>query len=58
MQRPPIFSALKVDGERAYDLARAGETVELAHPRLAAAVIVVLWIASFVLGIWLARSLV
>lgn len=30
MQRPPIFSALKVDGERAYDLARAGETVELA----------------------------
>lgn len=31
-QRPPIFSALKVDGERAYDLARAGETVEL-QPR-------------------------
>jgi tRNA pseudouridine55 synthase len=30
LQRPPIFSALKVDGERAYDLARAGETVELA----------------------------
>ena len=30
MQRPPIFSALKIDGERAYDLARAGETVELA----------------------------
>jgi tRNA pseudouridine55 synthase len=29
-QRPPIFSALKVDGERAYDLARAGEAVELA----------------------------
>ena len=29
-QRPPIFSALKVDGERAYDLARAGERVELA----------------------------
>lgn len=32
LQRPPIFSALKIDGERAYDLARAGETVEL-QPR-------------------------
>lgn len=30
MQTPPQFSALKVDGERAYDLARDGETVELA----------------------------
>ena len=29
-QRPPAFSALKIDGQRAYDLARAGETVELA----------------------------
>lgn len=29
-QVPPIYSALKVDGERAYALARAGETVELA----------------------------
>jgi tRNA pseudouridine55 synthase len=29
-QIPPAFSALKVDGKRAYDLARAGETVELA----------------------------
>ncbi len=28
-QMPPVFSALKVDGRRAYDLARAGETVEL-----------------------------
>lgn len=28
-QVPPAFSALKVDGQRAYDLARAGETVEL-----------------------------
>ena len=28
-QMPPIFSALKIDGKRAYDLARAGETVEL-----------------------------
>jgi tRNA pseudouridine55 synthase len=32
-QAPPAYSAIKVDGERAYDLARAGETVELA-PRL------------------------
>ncbi|MBI4924020.1 MAG: tRNA pseudouridine(55) synthase TruB [Devosia nanyangense] len=30
-QRPPAFSAIKVNGERAYDLARAGETVELAE---------------------------
>ena len=29
-QIPPAFSALKVDGKRAYDLARAGEEVELA----------------------------
>lgn len=29
-QVPPKFSAIKVDGERAYDLARAGEAVELA----------------------------
>jgi tRNA pseudouridine55 synthase len=28
-QIPPAYSAIKVDGERAYDLARAGETVEL-----------------------------
>lgn len=28
-QKPPIFSALKVDGKRAYDLARAGEEVEI-----------------------------
>jgi tRNA pseudouridine55 synthase len=28
-QVPPAYSALMVDGERAYDLARAGETVEL-----------------------------
>src|SRR5204863_10094447 len=27
MQVPPAYSAIKVDGERAYDLARAGETV-------------------------------
>lgn len=30
MQLPPIYSALKIAGERAYDLARAGEAVELA----------------------------
>jgi len=29
-QTPPAYSAIKVDGERAYDLARAGETVTLA----------------------------
>ncbi|MFN5783268.1 MAG: tRNA pseudouridine(55) synthase TruB [Novosphingobium sp.] len=29
LQVPPAYSALKVDGERAYDLARKGETVEL-----------------------------
>ena len=29
-QVPPIYSALMIDGERAYDLARAGEAVELA----------------------------
>ena len=27
---PPRFSAIKIAGERAYDLARDGETVELA----------------------------
>jgi tRNA pseudouridine55 synthase len=32
MQIPPAFSAIKVDGERAYDRARAGETVVL-QPR-------------------------
>ncbi|MES2983656.1 MAG: tRNA pseudouridine(55) synthase TruB [Pseudomonadota bacterium] len=31
-QLPPIYSALKVDGKRAYDLARAGEAVVL-EPR-------------------------
>ena len=30
MQRPPAFSAIRVNGERAYDLARAGEAVALA----------------------------
>jgi len=32
-QVPPAFSAIKVDGERSYDLARAGQAVEL-KPRL------------------------
>ncbi|HEY5317215.1 MAG TPA: tRNA pseudouridine(55) synthase TruB [Solirubrobacteraceae bacterium] len=31
MQRPPAYSAVKVAGRRAYALARAGETVELAE---------------------------
>jgi tRNA pseudouridine55 synthase len=30
LQTPPAFSAIKIDGERAYDLARAGEEVVLA----------------------------
>ncbi|MBS0362261.1 MAG: tRNA pseudouridine(55) synthase TruB [Proteobacteria bacterium] len=34
-QVPPAYSAIKVDGERAYDLARAGETVELAARQVA-----------------------
>jgi tRNA pseudouridine55 synthase len=33
-QVPPAFSALKVDGKRAYDLARAGEAVELKSRRV------------------------
>jgi len=33
-QAPPAFSAIKVDGERAYDRARAGETVDLAPRRV------------------------
>jgi tRNA pseudouridine55 synthase len=31
LQRPPAYSAVKVGGRRAYALARAGETVELAE---------------------------
>lgn len=33
-QRPPSFSAIKVGGVRAYDLARQGQEVELAHKRV------------------------
>ena len=32
LQTPPAYSAIKIDGKRAYDLAREGETVEL-EPR-------------------------
>ena len=38
-QVPPIFSAIKVDGERAYDIARRGDNVTLAPRRI--------WIESF-----------
>ncbi len=31
MQRPPAFSAIKIDGQRAYDLARAGKEVSIAE---------------------------
>ncbi len=34
MQTPPIFSAKKVEGTRAYELARAGETVELRQAKI------------------------
>ena len=30
MQTPPQFSAVKIDGDRAYDLAREGEVVDIA----------------------------
>jgi tRNA pseudouridine55 synthase len=33
-QVPPAYSAIKVDGERAYDLARAGEIVKLASRKV------------------------
>ncbi len=33
VQVPPRYSAIKIDGERAYDLARDGEVVELQRPR-------------------------
>ncbi|QKV20676.1 tRNA pseudouridine(55) synthase TruB [Oricola thermophila] len=29
MQKPPAYSAIKIDGERAYDLAREGEAVDI-----------------------------
>ena len=30
-QKPPVFSAIKIDGNRAYDLARAGKDVEMKY---------------------------
>lgn len=33
-QVPPVFSAKKIDGKRAYDLARRGETVSIAAKRV------------------------
>lgn len=33
-QKPPVYSAIKVQGKRAYALARAGETVELASRKV------------------------
>ena len=29
VQKPPIYSAIKIDGQRAYDLARKGQTVDM-----------------------------
>lgn len=42
MQVPPKFSAIKVDGERAYDLARAGAHVELAARTITVASLILL----------------
>lgn len=33
-QRPPMFSAIKINGRRAYDLARKGEVVEMPERRV------------------------
>jgi tRNA pseudouridine55 synthase len=35
LQQPPAFSAIKIDGARAYDLARAGERVDIAARQVA-----------------------
>jgi tRNA pseudouridine55 synthase len=42
-QRPPAYSAVKVSGRRAYALARAGETVELAEREVEVHRFVELW---------------
>lgn len=42
MQVPPQYSAVKVEGERAYDIARAGEAMELAARPLHVAKLVLL----------------
>ncbi|HEX8388417.1 MAG TPA: tRNA pseudouridine(55) synthase TruB [Sphingomonas sp.] len=52
-QVPPAYSALKVDGERAYDLARAGQEVTLASRDV---VIHSLSISSLARGRWRAEG--
>jgi len=42
-QRPPAHSAVKVQGRRAYELARAGETVELAEREVDVSRFELLW---------------
>ncbi len=42
-QVPPAYSALKVNGQRAYDLARAGEEVELAGRNVVVRSLAVRW---------------
>ena len=42
-QRPPAYSAVKVGGRRAYELARAGETVELAEREVEVTRFELLW---------------
>jgi tRNA pseudouridine55 synthase len=42
-QRPPAYSAVKVGGKRAYALARAGETVELAEREVEVTRFELLW---------------
>ena len=42
-QRPPAYSAVKVQGRRAYELARAGETVELAEREVDVSRFELLW---------------
>ena len=42
-QRPPAYSAVKVDGERAYRLARRGVAVELAPRQVEIHEAVELW---------------
>jgi len=34
VQRPPIYSAIKINGERAYKLARQGKTIEMPERRI------------------------
>ena len=55
-QVPPAYSALKVDGERAYDLARAGEEVVLATRAVTVHSLIVALIAHVSKGTYI-RSL-